>query len=221
MRSRRDRREGHRRSGGGEVGTVVFADGVDVEPDLLGAHGLVDHLAQPFAVVVDGSRTGGWDRLGERRQTEFHPVSVSAVPTPSNDSTRSHVRYGANVDDITLDAYLADARSRLDRVAPLELDHAIEEGAVVVDIRPSELRTLHGDLPGAMIIGLDVLEWRLAPSSPTRVIDIAEGRRVILVCQQGYSSSLAAARLRDLGIAGATDLVGGYEAWSATQSSSG
>ncbi|MCP4249334.1 MAG: rhodanese-like domain-containing protein, partial [bacterium] len=67
-------------------------------------------------------------------------------------------------------------------------------------------------LPGA-IIDLAVLEWRLAPSSNQRTIDIEPDQRVILVCRHGYSSSLAAVRLQELGIAGATDLVGGYEAW--------
>lgn len=114
--------------------------------------------------------------------------------------------------DLTLDAYLEKARRDLTRVGADSLEDEAKAGALVVDIRPAELRERHGELPGALVIGLNVLEWRLAPSSDHRIVDIAPGRKVILVCQEGYSSSLAAARLRALGVPGATDLVGGYAA---------
>lgn len=114
--------------------------------------------------------------------------------------------------DLTLDAYLEEARNELQRVPADALEQETREGALVVDIRPGELRERHGVLPGALVIGLNVLEWRLAPSSDHRIVDIEPGRKVILVCQEGYSSSLAAARLRALGVKGATDLVGGYAA---------
>jgi rhodanese-related sulfurtransferase len=91
----------------------------------------------------------------------------------------------------------------------------MQAGALVVDVRDTAVRTGEGALPGAHVVDLTILEWRLAPSSATRMFEIAPGQRVILVCSDGYSSSLAAARLQDLGVPGATDLVGGYRAWRA------
>jgi rhodanese-related sulfurtransferase len=113
----------------------------------------------------------------------------------------------------TLDDILASARARLDRVPPSELAAAMHEGAIVVDVRDSAQRAMQGPLPGALVIDLTVLEWRLAPSSASRIVDLESDQQVILVCSEGYSSSLAAARLQDLGVAGATDLEGGFTAW--------
>jgi rhodanese-related sulfurtransferase len=113
----------------------------------------------------------------------------------------------------TLDDVLASARARLDRVPPSDLQAAIDAGSIVVDVRDSAQRATQGPLPGALVIDLTVLEWRLAPSSATRIVDIDPDRRVILVCSEGYSSSLAAARLQDLGVSRATDLEGGFTAW--------
>ena len=113
----------------------------------------------------------------------------------------------------TLDDILASARARLDRVPPSDLQAAIDAGSIVVDVRDSAQRATQGPLPGALVIDLTVLEWRLAPSSATRITEIEPDQRVILVCSEGYSSSLAAARLQDLGITGATDLEGGFTAW--------
>jgi rhodanese-related sulfurtransferase len=76
-------------------------------------------------------------------------------------------------------------------------------------------RQRDGELPGALVIDRNVLEWRLAPSSPSRVVEVDRHQRVILVCNEGYCSSLAAATLQDLGIPGATDLIGGFQAWMA------
>lgn len=115
----------------------------------------------------------------------------------------------------SLDAFLDHARSHLDRVAPADLADEMRDGALVIDVRDSAQRVEQGPLPGAHVVDLTVLEWRLAPSSPTRAFDVEDGRRVILVCRQGYSSSLAALRLRQLGVPGATDLAGGFEAWAA------
>ena len=114
----------------------------------------------------------------------------------------------------TLDDYLDDARSRLDRVGMETLAHELAEGALLVDIRPIELREKDGLIPEALVIDRNVLEWRLARTSESRVVDIEEGQRVILFCDEGYASSLAAVGLCDLGL-DATDLVGGYQAWLA------
>ena len=83
----------------------------------------------------------------------------------------------------------------------------------MVDIRPLEQRLRDGNLPGAVVIDRNVLEWRLDPSCPHHIADIADAdRRVIVVCNEGYSSSLAAATLRQLGLRRATDLDGGFQA---------
>jgi rhodanese-related sulfurtransferase len=121
----------------------------------------------------------------------------------------------------TIDEYLETARAHLERVSPEELQAAVDKGALVVDIRPEANRRDEGEMPGAIVIDRGVLEWRLAPSSAWRSIDVAPGQRVILLCNEGYQSSLAAAALIELGIDGATDLIGGYRAWKVMVSESG
>jgi len=113
----------------------------------------------------------------------------------------------------TIDQYLAAARSRLDRVDPADLDDAIASGDLLVDIRPEANRVAEGDMPGAIVMERNVLEWRLAPASPDRLPGIGPDQRVILVCNDAYASSLAATVLLDLGRQ-ATDLVGGFRNWS-------
>ena len=118
-----------------------------------------------------------------------------------------------------VDALLMAARADLDRVQPRDLATEIAAGALVVDTRPMEQRQRDGELAGAVVIDRNVLEWRLDPSSPHHIPEISEaGQRVIVVCDEGYSSSLAAATLRKLGLYQATDLVGGYQALRAEQS---
>ena len=115
-----------------------------------------------------------------------------------------------------IDELLARARSGLDRVQPEHLGEEIAGGALIIDIRPADQRQRDGELPGAILIDRNVLEWRLDPTSPHR-LPIATGHdvRLILVCNEGYSSSLAAATLQGLGLQRATDLVGGFKAWRA------
>ena len=114
-----------------------------------------------------------------------------------------------------IDTLLATARARLDRVEPAGLAAEVAAGALVVDIRPEVNRREEGELPGAIVIDRNVLEWRLDPTSGYELPVAHEGRRVVLVCNEGYASSLAAATLLDLGLADATDLAGGYRAWAA------
>jgi rhodanese-related sulfurtransferase len=115
-----------------------------------------------------------------------------------------------------IDNLLAAARRGLDRVAPTALDDELAAGALVVDIRPSDQRDKDGTLPGAIVIDRNLLEWRLDPTSPDRIAHAAgHDVRVILVCNEGYASSLAAASLRQLGMHRATDLDGGFQAWKA------
>lgn len=119
----------------------------------------------------------------------------------------------------TIDELLAASRKRLDRVAAGDLGAELDAGALVVDIRPVEQRARDGELPGAVVIDRNVLEWRLDPASDHRIPGTSYDRRIILVCNEGYASSLAAAMLRDLGIERATDLDGGYQAWLAMRES--
>ena len=123
-----------------------------------------------------------------------------------------------NEDASAIDELLAQARAQLGpRPAPRDLDRIVAAGGLVVDIRPAEQRTRDGELPGALVIDRNVLEWRLDPSSPHRVVDVRPDQAVVLVCNEGYASSLAAATLRRLGLRGATDLDGGYQAWLAAR----
>lgn len=113
-----------------------------------------------------------------------------------------------------IDEILADARGRLDRVGPHEARAAVERGAILVDIRPIAQRRAYGEIPGAVIIDRNVLEWRLDPRSGSRLaLATSYDLEVIVMCQQGYASSLAAATLKDLGLFRATDLAGGFAAW--------
>jgi rhodanese-related sulfurtransferase len=113
----------------------------------------------------------------------------------------------------SIDAILADARSRLVRVGPREAYDAAARGAVLVDIRPAAQRAGEGEVPGALVVERNVLEWRFDPSSDARVPFAAYDLVVIVLCQEGYTSSLAAVALQDLGIRRATDVAGGFVAW--------
>ncbi len=115
---------------------------------------------------------------------------------------------------------LERTRTDLDRVDPDRLGPVAERGALVVDIRPEADRRRDGDLPVAVVVERIHLEWRLDPSSPDRLDGAVPGRRVVVVCNEGYASSLAAAALRGLGV-DATDLVGGYRAWRDHATSAG
>ncbi len=110
----------------------------------------------------------------------------------------------------SIDDFLAAARARLDRIRAEDLEREVAEGAILIDIRPVEERERDGELEGAIVLDRNVLEWRLAPSSRWRITGVEPNDRVIIVCTDGYSSSLAAANLQELGLERATDLVGGY-----------
>ncbi|MEH3156896.1 MAG: rhodanese-like domain-containing protein [Gordonia paraffinivorans] len=113
----------------------------------------------------------------------------------------------------TIDDVLDEARSRLHRLPAEDLAAEVADGAVVVDIRPASQRAQEGDVPGALVIERNVLEWRADPTSDARIPEAVDHDvRWIVVCQQGYTSSLAAAALQDLGLHRATDVVGGQEA---------
>jgi len=115
-----------------------------------------------------------------------------------------------------IDELLTEARSGLRRLRPEAAFAALTDGAVLVDIRPLEQRIVEGEVPGAIIIGRNVLEWRLDPRSDARIPALARSdQQIIVMCSEGYASTLAAASLRRIGLAEATDLDGGFKAWRA------
>jgi rhodanese-related sulfurtransferase len=115
----------------------------------------------------------------------------------------------------SIDQLLADARARIVRVTPGEAASRIAAGALLVDIRPAAQRHREGDVPGAVVVERNVLEWRFDPASDARLPE-ATGfdLDVIVLCSEGYTSSLAADALRSLGLYRATDVVGGFHAWA-------
>jgi rhodanese-related sulfurtransferase len=125
-------------------------------------------------------------------------------------------RYPSTMARRTVNDLLEVARSRIDRLEPAAAAAEAANGALVIDTRCAEARRVDGLIPGSVHVPLSVLFWRLDPASGFEDPELADpDRRVILVCAHGYSSSLAAATLRDLGFATATDVVGGFEAWQA------
>ena len=116
----------------------------------------------------------------------------------------------------TVDEVLERARRRLERVTAEQAAAEHAGGAMLVDTRTAEQRASTGEIPGAICIDRTVLEWRLDPSSPSRIAEAKnKAIRVIVICAEGYSSSLAAASLQDIGLVNATDVIGGFEAWQA------
>jgi rhodanese-related sulfurtransferase len=116
----------------------------------------------------------------------------------------------------TIDELLEQVRSRIGRVQPGEAASRLAAGALLVDTRPVEQRERDGEVPGAVVVDRNVLEWRLDPASPYRIPEVTGyDLEVIVLCNQGYSSSLAADSLRSLGLRRAADVVGGFQAWAA------
>ena len=115
-----------------------------------------------------------------------------------------------------IEEILADARGRLRRLTPDEAFRERAEGAVLIDIRPAGQRAGDGEIPGSAIVERNHLEWRLDPGCDARLPWVTGyEHRIIVFCEEGYTSSLAAAALHDLGLCRATDLIGGFRAWSA------
>lgn len=161
-------------------------------------------LVARHTVVVDGPEggrgRGGADTALARASASAAELSSQALPSGAPG----------------IDELVAEARSGLRRLRPEAAFAALTDGAVLVDIRPLEQRIVEGEVPGAILIGRNVLEWRLDPHSEARIPALARtDKRVIVMCSQGYASSLAAASLRRIGLSEATDLDGGFQAWQA------
>jgi rhodanese-related sulfurtransferase len=114
-----------------------------------------------------------------------------------------------------VDHLLADCRAELDRVTPHVAARMQQQGALIIDIRPQSDRLAEGEIPGALTVERIVLEWRLDPAGAHRLDGLRPEQQVVLVCNEGYASSLAAVQARRLGLAHATDLEGGFRAWKA------
>jgi rhodanese-related sulfurtransferase len=127
-------------------------------------------------------------------------------------SDRSADHLAAGQAGVSIDVLLEQARKALSRLEPAEAHRAAASGAILVDIRPLEQRQRDGTIPGALVIDRNVLEWRLDPRSDFRDRSVDGRRRVVIICNEGYSSSLAAATLRLLG-RDATDVIGGFQTW--------
>ena len=116
----------------------------------------------------------------------------------------------------TIDEILTAARARLLRLTPQQAFREVSGGGVLIDIRPAAQRAEQGEIPGSVVIERNHLEWRLDPCSDARLAWVTGyDHRIVIFCVDGYTSSLAAAALLDLGLHRATDVIGGYRAWTA------
>jgi rhodanese-related sulfurtransferase len=116
---------------------------------------------------------------------------------------------------VTIDEVLAQARAALDRVTPQRADELRRAGALLVDIRPHANRLAEGEIPDSVPIERIVLEWRLDPAGEHRLPGFTADTPVVVLCNEGYASSLAARDVRQLGVRSVTDLIGGFRAWRA------
>ena len=117
---------------------------------------------------------------------------------------------------LSAEQLLSQARGRLERLSPERAHAAVLVGALLIDIRSEVQRERDGVIPGSRFIARNVLEWRCDPASPWRDKAITDASaRIILICNEGYQSSLAAATLQQLGLIDATDVIGGFQAWKA------
>jgi len=149
------------------------------------------------------------DKSSDRRPDRF-------VITYRLDSHPARVNLRCQAMPPTIDQVLEEARRRLVRLEPEQAADEVARGALLVDIRPPAQRADQGKIPGAVVIDRTVLEWRLDPTSASRLEQAKDHQvRVIVVCAEGYSSSLAAASLQDVGLVNATDVIGGFEGWKA------
>jgi rhodanese-related sulfurtransferase/predicted metal-dependent enzyme (double-stranded beta helix superfamily) len=206
---------------GGSSGAVVVTDGQLVEtcwtnagprPTVL----LID-AGDPAHVFATG-HIHAVANLTNRPATSIHVYSPPLTTmrwfdgADAEPSTRTVERTASH--ERSADTILNEARARLTRLEPDDARRAAATGALLVDIRPEVNRRAEGEIPGAFTVERNVLEWRLDPASPDRLPQITDyEQHIVLFCNEGYASSLAAASLQDLGLVHATDLDGGYRAW--------
>lgn len=116
---------------------------------------------------------------------------------------------------MSVEAFLEDARAEIRRVTPAEADAVRLAGGLIVDIRPLPNRLAEGEIVDSVVVERIVLEWRLDPGGEWRLPGFTADTPVVVVCNEGYSSSLAARDLKRIGVRRASDLIGGYRAWLA------
>jgi rhodanese-related sulfurtransferase/mannose-6-phosphate isomerase-like protein (cupin superfamily) len=209
---------------GASSGAFVVASGI-LEEHRPGGRTRVIHPGNP--------RAFGADYTHDVRNVSLAPaISIHAYSPPLNemneyelDGSRLVPRERASVKTETVDRtsalsieqMLSAARTRLRRLSPDEVYEAVTmTEAVLVDIRPESQRAIEGSITGALVVERNVLEWRFDPASSTRLpVATDHDLHVIVFCSEGYTSSLAAAALQDLGLSRATDMVGGFQAWRA------
>jgi rhodanese-related sulfurtransferase/mannose-6-phosphate isomerase-like protein (cupin superfamily) len=168
-------------------------------------HAYSPPLTEMNEYQLDGNQLVPRERASERALTlDTHVHADSGQP--------ANRAAGLNIEQV-----LSTARARLRRLSPEEASEAVDNmGAILVDIRPEGQRAMEGRIPGALLVERNVLEWRLDPTSSARLpVATNHDLEVIVFCSEGYTSSLAAASLRDLGLRRATDVVGGFHAWRA------
>jgi rhodanese-related sulfurtransferase/GNAT superfamily N-acetyltransferase len=195
-----------------------------------GGHGraLVDALVQ--TLHADGTRFLAVKTLSDREPyppyaetrafyeamgfTPFMDLDIWGPENPALLYVRSVVHPSGSTAAPTVDDLLAAARAGGERVTAPQARDELERGALLVDQRTLEQRREHGDIPGAVTMSMTVVPWRLDPQSPWKIAEVTDhDTRVIVVCQEGYSSSLSTAWLRDLGMRNVADVEGGFEAW--------
>jgi rhodanese-related sulfurtransferase len=181
-----------------DVGNVSLAPAISI-------HAYSPPLTEMNEYELDGSRLVPRERASLRRETindEWRGQRLKLVD-----------RTGA----LSIEQMLSAARTRLRRLSPDEVYETVTmTEAILVDIRPESQRAIEGSITGALIVERNVLEWRFDPASSTRLPVMTDHNiHVIVFCSEGYSSSLAAASLQDLGLSRATDMVGGFQAWRA------
>ncbi len=163
---------------------------------------------------LEGSRLIPREQASERA----HALETQALETQALDKERYAQRQTPpnRTSALSIDQVLAEARSRLRRLSAQEAYEAAAGNAILVDIRPEGQRSMEGSIPGALIVERNVLEWRFDPASSARLpVATDHDLQVIVFCSEGYTSSLAAAALKDLGLWRATDVAGGFHAWRA------
>jgi rhodanese-related sulfurtransferase len=193
---------------GGAAGAFTVVDGALVEDQLDSGSwapgrrtsfpaGSRAHFGPDHAHVL-GNR-------GDRPATSVHAYSPPGLP----------LRFAAAATR-TVDQLLDRARARLRRLDPRQAAAVAGDGGLLVDIRPAAQRQEEGEIPGAIVVERNVLEWRLDPASPHRLAEVrSHDQPIVVLCSEGYTSSLAAASLQDVGLRRATDLAGGFKAWAA------
>ena len=204
---------------GASSGAFVVATGI-LEEHRPGERTSVIHPGQP--------RAFGPDYAHDVRNLSLAPaISIHAYSPPLSEmneyeleGSRLVPRERASVDRtgaLSIEQVLSAARARLRRLSPDEAYDAVDEAeAILVDIRPESQRAIEGSIAGALVVERNVLEWRFDPASSSRLpVATDHDLQVIVFCSEGYTSSLAAVALQDLGLWRATDIVGGFHAWRA------